>query len=213
MPRPSSLFGITSLGSQHERAVERVSNTSYQSATRVQLYLGDAVFHPVPDSSLPPRSSMQTMHHPLEPDTAKKTTPRHPTYTSIIALDCAYHFRTRERFLEQSILSLAPGGGIALADMCVDASTPSLTIHALRWFYCMLFSIPHENLVTIQEYESIMEQAGYQRVVVQDISSSVFPGFTEFLKSRGMGFWIFGWMIEAWWKICGARFIIASGER
>jgi hypothetical protein len=77
----------------------------------------------------------------------------------------------------------------------------------------MLFSIPSENLVTTQEYILIMKQAGYQNVVVEDISPFVFPGFTRFLKSRGVEFWIFGSMVEVWWKVCGAKFIIASGER
>ncbi|KAJ1311596.1 hypothetical protein OPQ81_010074 [Rhizoctonia solani] len=213
VPRPSSLFGITSLKFQHDRAATRVLGIFYPDEIKVQLYLGDAVYHPVPDVPLSPQSSVQTIRHPLEPVDVDHPTFTRPSYTSIIALDCAYHFRTREQFLAQSMLSLALGGGIALADMCLNASTPNLAMRALQWFYCILFSIHPANMVTMQEYKETMERLGYQNVVIEDISSSVFPGFTTYLEKRGVGWWIFARMVMVWWKFCGARFIIASGER
>jgi hypothetical protein len=97
--------------------------------------------------------------------------------------------------------------------MCVNASTSNLVIRALRRVYCTLFSIDPENMITIQEYKETMERLGYQNVVVEDISTSVFPGFVDFLQKRGVGWWIFARMVEVWWKTCGARFVIASGER
>ncbi|KAL5641408.1 hypothetical protein ACGC1H_001774 [Rhizoctonia solani] len=138
--------------------------------------------------------------------------PIRPSYTSIIALDCAYHFRTREQFLAQSAQSLAPGGSIALADMCVTASASGLAIRALRRLFCIIFSIHPANMITMQEYAETMEQLGYQNVTIEDISSSVFPGFIAFLQKRGVGWRIFTWMIMAWWQTCGARFIVASGK-
>lgn len=109
--------------------------------------------------------------------------------------------------------SLAPGGSIALADMCIDPSSATLAVRMLRRLYCIMFSIPQENLVSIPEYEQIMVQIGYSNVAIEDVTLSVFPGFVSFLKSRGGGWWVFGWMIMVWWKWCGARFIVAKGER
>ncbi|CAE6429704.1 unnamed protein product [Rhizoctonia solani] len=213
VPRPSSLFGITSLKFQHDRAATRIMGTSYPNEIKVQLYLGDAVYHPASGDPLSPKSSVQIIRHPLEPNDANDPTPPHPSYTSIIAIDCAYHFRTREQFLVQSAQSLAPGGSIALADMCINTSTPNPAMHVLRRLYFILFSIDPVNMVTIQEYKETMERLRYQNVVIEDISPSVFPGFTGFLKKRGIGWWIFAQMVEVWWKTCGARFIITSGER
>ncbi|CAE6454219.1 unnamed protein product [Rhizoctonia solani] len=212
VPRPSQVFGITSLKFQHERAAARIIETSYPDEIKIQLYLGDAVYRPAADAPLSPQSSVQIMRHPLEPKDGDHSL-IHPYYTSIIALDCAYHFRTRESFLAQSILSLAPGGSIALADMCVDTSTPNPTVRALRRLYYNLFSICPANMITIQGYKETMEGLGYQNVTIEDISPCVFPGFTAFLEKRGVGWWIFARMIMVWWKLCGARFIIASGER
>ncbi|KAH7345146.1 hypothetical protein B0J17DRAFT_638570 [Rhizoctonia solani] len=213
VPRPSQVFGITSLKFQHERAVTRILGASYPDEIKIQLYLGDAVYHPAADAPLSPQSSVQIMRHPLEPMDGNHSTLKHPYYTSIIALDCAYHFRTRERFLAQSFLSLAPGGSIALADMCVDASAPNAAMRALRPLYYNLFSICPANMTTIQGYTETMERLGYQNVTIEDISPYVFPGFTAFLEKRGVGWWIFARMVMVWWKFCGARFIIASGER
>ncbi|KAF8604986.1 hypothetical protein BDV93DRAFT_521876 [Ceratobasidium sp. AG-I] len=212
VPTPASLWGVTTLKSQHERAVKRVLKVSQESTT-VQLYLGDAVYHSLPTAQSTFSSPVQTIHHPLEPHLENQTAPIHPAFTSIIALDCAYHFRTREQFLRQSMDCLAPGGSIALADMCVGASPATLAVRTLRRVYCMLFSIPPKNLVSFAEYEQIMVQIGYSNVAIEDVTSSVFPGFVVFLKSRGGGWWVFGWMIMVWWKLCGARFIVARGER
>ncbi|KAF8760765.1 Methyltransferase [Rhizoctonia solani] len=184
----------------------------YPNEIKVQLYLGDAVYRPVSGTPSSPKSSVQTMRHPLEPNGANNPTPLHPSYTSIIALDCAYHFRTREQFLAQSARSLVPGGSIALADMCLDTSTQNLAIHMLRRLYYILFSINSANMITMQEYKETMERLGYENVIIEDISVSVFPGFIGFLQKRGVGWWVFTRMVNVWWKICGARFIIASGE-
>jgi SAM-dependent methyltransferase len=213
IPTPSQLYGITSLKSQHDRAVQRVMELAQTSTAKVQLYLGDAVYHPLPKAPSITLSEVQTPHHPLEPHTVNQTTPGHPTYTSILALDCAYHFKTREQFLAQSIRCLEPGGSIALADMCIHSSSATPGLRILRRIYCVLFSIPLENLITSFGYERTMLEAGYQDVSIEDITLSVFPGFTAFLKSRGGGWWLFAWIITAWWKICGARFVIAKGTR
>ncbi|KAF8680355.1 TRAPP complex subunit trs31 [Rhizoctonia solani] len=212
VPRPSSLFGITSLKFQHDRAVARIMKAPYPNEIKVQLYLGDAVYRPVSGTPSSPKSSVQTMRHPLEPNGANNPTHLHPSYTSIIALDCAYHFRTREQFLAQSARSLVPGGSIALADMCLDTSTQNLAIHMLRRLYYILFSINSANMITMQEYKETMERLRYENVIIEDISVSVFPGFIGFLQKRGVGWWVFTRMVNVWWKICGARFIIASGE-
>ncbi|KAG9104152.1 hypothetical protein FRC06_005044 [Ceratobasidium sp. 370] len=210
VPTPSYLSGITSLESQYARAVQRVLDVSQAPTTRVELYLGDAVYHPLPKTPPTPLSKVQTLRHPLEPDSGDQTT---PTYTSILALDCAYHFKSRSLFLAQSIRCLEPGGTIALADMCIHGSPVMPGLSLLRRIYCVLFSIPPENLITAAEYERTLSQAGYEHVSIEDVTLWVFPGFTTFLKSRGNGWWVFAWIVVVWWKVCGARFVIAKGVK
>ena len=132
-------------------------------------------------------------------------------YDSIIALDCAYHFHTRFGFLQQSFHRLSPGGRIALADICFDAS--KLNTRRTRWATLLTGMMPEQNMVTKEGYVKNMQMLGYEDVQLEDISEDVFPGFTKFLKGRGGGWWVFGRWMEWWHKSAGARFVLVSGRR
>jgi len=72
--------------------------------------------------------------------------------------------------------------------------------------------IPRHNQISVEDYVDKMEEIGYVDVVLEDISSEVFPGFVGFLKSRGLGWWAFGSVVD-WYSSTGARFVIVSGRR
>jgi hypothetical protein len=156
----------------------------------VHLFCGDAVFQPT------------YTDHPLDP---LASTPR---FTSIIALDCAYHFASRDAFLRQSLCRLAPGGTIALADLAVSKPLPFV----LRTVLSKLLSVRSENMITPEIYVDRLKAIGYVNVRVEDISHDVFPGFQTFLRSRG-GLWrIMGLMIGSW-VTAGGRFLIVSASK
>jgi len=201
IPRPSRLTGITSLKTHYQRSSDRIARL--QASSKVQgdlqpevvLYHGDAIFRPEPDSK-----------HPLHPSSSPSISP----YTSILALDCAYHFNTRPTFLRQSLHHLAPTGRIALADMCFTPS--SLRKLYIRTLVHLFRLMPLENVVSAEEYVRDMEQMGYVDVRLEDISEDLFPGFERFLKGRGGGWWVFGHFVR-WWAWMGARFVIVSGAK
>lgn len=211
MPRPSLLVGITSLREHHERALCRtqLARREYPaSETVVELYLGDAVYiPPVPDDiiydSYTANNSDKEEQHPFaSSDTA------HSQYTSITAIDCAYHFRPRRTFLAQSRARLAPGGRIALADICFSPSTPHWVIHLIA----MLGVIPKENMLTPDAYVHEMHELGYADVHLEDVTDDVFPGFTRFLSSRGLVWRLFAQGVRLL-SVAGARFVVVSGSR
>ncbi len=100
-------------------------------------------------------------------------------YDSILALDCAYHFHTRRDFLRQSLSHLAPGGRIALADICFPTSWKTMSL-GTRALLAVLNVIPKENIVSLDEYEADMRKMGYVDVKVEDVSKEVFPEFIRF---------------------------------
>ena len=163
-----------------------------QSKVSVNLHHCDAVF-----------SGVVPSNHPLNPSSTI-------TIDSILALDCAYHFNTRHKFLEQSFQKLTPGGSIALADICFLAS--SVNTRRTRLITSIVNLIPRYNQISVEDYVNKMKQIGYIDVVLEDITSEVFPGFVCFLKGRGWGWWAFGSVID-WYSSTGARFVIASGRR
>jgi hypothetical protein len=191
------LVGITSLASHYHRASLRVQDAQVNDATAasvvVELHFGDAIYRPTDPSA-------ET--HPLRPDGED--------YTSILALDCAYHFNTRHDFLSQSFARLLPGGRIALADICFSDHTPPSPV--LRRILGVLGVMPEANVVTRQEYIQTMEKIGYVDITLVDVSEHVFPGFTNFLSKQGL-LWnafvgAFGMLVKQ-----GARFVIVTGQR
>ena len=97
-----------------------------------------------------------------------------------------------------------------MADICFLAS--SVNTRRTRLITSIVNLIPRYNQISVEDYVDKMKQIGYIDVVLEDITSEVFPGFVCFLKGRGWGWWAFGSVID-WYSSTGARFVIASGRR
>ncbi|KAL0072036.1 hypothetical protein AAF712_000959 [Marasmius tenuissimus] len=191
IPRPKSLTGITSLATHHQRSVARVERLGLAGQTTTSLYHGDAVY-----------TSKEKQDHPLHPDNTSQ-------FDVVFALDCAYHFHTREKFLRQAHQHCAPGGRVALADICFKSNAlkrPSLTRSILKL-------MPKENMISVEEYVEVMEKIGYTEVKLEDISNDVFPGFIGFLKTQGIGWNFFARVLGLYVRKGGARFVIVTGRR
>ncbi|KAI0322732.1 hypothetical protein OF83DRAFT_1092674 [Amylostereum chailletii] len=196
VPRPDVLCGITSLPGHRARSKARIghllsSNDEPDTQTRVFLFNSDAVF----------RSGISDSH-PLSTDS-----PYH--FDTVLALDCAYHLRTRFEFLGQSFAHLVPGGRIALADICFER-TPS--VFATLMLSLVFRVMPQSNVITKQQYVGEMERIGYINVQLEDITQSVFPGFRKFLGGQGLGFRLFG-RVLGWLEQWQGRFVIVTATK
>ncbi|KAL0580388.1 hypothetical protein V5O48_001633 [Marasmius crinis-equi] len=192
IPRPTSLTGITSLELHHQRSVARVEKVKPSTKeTAVSLYYGDAVYGP-----------KEKQDHPLKPNGAHE-------FDVVFALDCAYHFHTREEFLGQVYEHLTPGGRVALADICFSGAA----LKQMSLARSLLKLMPKENAISMEEYIETMQRIGYTDVKLEDISQDVFPGFTEFLRVRGMGWSFFAQVLNFYVRRGGARFVVAVGKR
>lgn len=205
--RLDRLTGITSNKDQHDEAARRAQDTCKRRAPEIklQLYHGDAIFRQ--------SNGSQTDKHPL--DSASPL----PPFTAITAIDCAYHFRSRKEFLQQSFARLTPGGVIALADMSL-VPPPSRPRRLLARALCMILGVPWENMVSSSIYVQQLADIGFVDVEVEDVTTEVFPGLTAFLKSEnpnnpqlGTAWWVMGEVFHAWWTICGGTYIIAKAEK
>lgn len=210
VPRPSLLIGITSLSAHHNRSKTRLlAALKHRQAEhsspliRAKLFQGDAIYYETSKSS----SESESDVHPLSPDSPF-------TFDTVLALDCAYHFRTRARFLQQSYAKLAPGGRIALADIYFSTSSPSSSrpSQLMTFILSSLRVMPCDNVITKEEYIAEMKRIGYVEVEVEDITEYVFPGFVKFLSGRG-GAWKAFVSVMAWLQRRGARFGIVAGMK
>lgn len=130
-------------------------------------------------------------------------------YDRILALDCAYHFVTRRRFLAAASKLLRDGGTIALQDLVAShpypeksakdflllssalprptCSSPSLSNAFKHAITLNLAGVPKPNMISVDEYCEDIEALGLHCLRFEDVSHVVFPGFSTFLRQIGRG--------------------------
>jgi ubiquinone/menaquinone biosynthesis C-methylase UbiE len=64
----------------------------------------------------------------------------------VLSVEAAFHFKTRQRFFKEAWRVLEPGGHLLLSDILVTRATNN---------------IPEANVVTLGEYETQLEKAGF----------------------------------------------------
>lgn len=133
-----------------------------------------------------------------------------PQYDAILALDCIYHFKTREEFFRHCFSRLAPGGVLAFSDLCASypypnpksseiksnftsspipapTSSPSIISSIKNSLILKLAGVPSYNLISFEKHSSQLYDIGFREIEVEDISKDMFVGFSKFLKGLGKG--------------------------
>lgn len=108
------------------------------------------------------------------------------SFDAVVCLDCAYHFRSRSRFLLAAGRALRPGGRFAAVDLVSGplAVRPTSGLSALwrsgaRRAVAALCSIPPANLHGLDEYDSALDAAGLRRDTIERITPRVLAPFAE----------------------------------
>lgn len=106
------------------------------------------------------------------------------SFEKVLALECAFHFDTRDQFLEEAFRVLKPGGTLALADMVPN---PGQKLSAINNFGRKYGHIPEANYYDRDEYSKRLSAAGFDDVVVESIRDDVFPGMAKYARQRVEG--------------------------
>ncbi|SMF30047.1 SAM-dependent methyltransferase [Pseudobacteriovorax antillogorgiicola] len=123
----------------------------------------------------------------------------------ILALDCAYHFQSRETFFSFCHKTLNPEGGIGLVDLTVNLSQVSFIEKGMVRLMAAASKIPLENLVDRSTYEKQLSDHHLELLEWEDISEQVFSPFSQFVAHHHTEFaswskpdhW-FKYRISAW---------------
>jgi SAM-dependent methyltransferase len=99
----------------------------------------------------------------------------------VTAVECAFHFDTREGFFAEAARILRPGGRLVLADSIPTGSDPDPCRQPLR---ALLFeairaglAVPRANVYPRAVYAAKLAAAGFEAVQVESIRDEVFPGW------------------------------------
>jgi len=108
------------------------------------------------------------------------------SFDLVVAVESAFHFYTREKFFEETIKVLRPGGRLAMADIIPIVELENMTWYnrILELMRLSLWCIPLENSYVEKEYIAKMKKAGFSRVEITDISEHVFEPLRDFGRNR-----------------------------
>lgn len=155
---PQRILGLNITASQVAVARERVA--ALDLARQIDLRLGSATAMPVAAASV----------------------------DVVIALECAFHFQTRERFFAEAMRVLRPGGRLVLADiipMPLASGGRERWQQRLTWaLVAGKFAIPKDNAYPIDIYRDKLADAGFVPIEVESIRHHVYGPLHAHLRAH-----------------------------
>jgi SAM-dependent methyltransferase len=149
------IVGFNVTAAQVEVARARAADAGL--ADRVDLRLGSALATGLPDGSV----------------------------DRVLALESAFHFRSREAFFAEARRLLKPGGRIAIADLCAAATRPRGLFDRLAAAVARRsWQMPAANDYDADGYLERLAAAGFVDLAVERITDDVFLPFGAYARVR-----------------------------
>ncbi len=97
------------------------------------------------------------------------------SFDRVLAVECIFHFPSRERFFLEAARVLRPGGYLGLSDF-VSTGTAALQVgpeDVQRFLTIYGFTVP----ARLEDYRRLAALAGLELYLVEDVTPQVLPGF------------------------------------
>lgn len=99
-------------------------------------------------------------------------------FDKVISVEAAFHFNTREKFLNECYRVLKTKGVVCIVD-CLPKIKGSEKISKKSFKH---IGIPDKNLIDIESYFEILKKIGFTEIEFHDLSEYVLPYFNELTK-------------------------------
>lgn len=156
---PDRVIGLNITASQVTLAGRRVAEAGF--ADRIDLREGSATAMPLGDTSI----------------------------DKVVALECAFHFRTREDFFREALRVLRPGGCLVTADIIPAAPAANFRERLrqrLSWgLTASKFAIPDVNAYPREGYRARLARCGFAEARVETIRDRVYAPLHRYLQHHG----------------------------
>jgi SAM-dependent methyltransferase len=156
--KPARIIGLNITASQVELARRRVAKLGLDE--QIDLRDGSATDMPIESASV----------------------------DKVLALECAFHFRTRTDFFREAWRVLRPGGRLVLADiipMPAVTGFPARLEQRLSWgLVAGKFAIPPDNAYTRPTYHAKLALAGFDQIRIESIREHVYAPLHHFLAEH-----------------------------
>jgi len=156
--KPARIRGLNIAASQVELARRRISTLGLDD--QVDLRQGSATDMPIESGSV----------------------------DKVVAVECAFHFRTREAFFREAWRVLRPGGRLALADIIPAPAVRGFAARLEQRISWRLtagkFAIPPENAYGRPTYHAKLAMSGFEQIRVDSIREHVYAPLHRFLAEH-----------------------------
>jgi microcystin synthetase protein McyJ len=106
------------------------------------------------------------------------------SFDVVMAMESAFHFRTRESFFREAHRVLRANGRLVLTDLAASSAKLALKDRLAQRIGRSFWQIPKENLYGKDVYRRKLEACGFVAVEVQSIWGDVYPRFVEHARRR-----------------------------